>query len=78
MQNIYNDNKKLIIPSETVHIDLDGVNKDFLNSHYDKSSKKYIIGISNPEQEEILKYCNSSITRKKYSMIINNIGYKKI
>ena len=77
MQNIYNDNKKLIIPSETVHIDLDGVNKDFLNSHYDKSSKKYIIGISNPEQEEILKYCNSSITRKKYSMIINNIGYKK-
>jgi Zn-dependent oligopeptidase len=77
MQNIYNDKKKLIIPKETAHIDLDGVNKDFLNSHYDKSSKKYIIGITNPEQEEIVKYCNSSSTRKIYSKIINNIGYKK-
>ena len=77
MQNIYNDKKKLIIPKETVHIDLDGVNKDFLNSHYNKISKKYIIGITNPEQEEIIKYCNSSSTRKIYSKIINNIGYKK-
>jgi Zn-dependent oligopeptidase len=77
MQNIYNDKKKLIISKETSHIDLDGVNKDFLNSHYDKSSKKYIIGITNPEQEEIVKYCNSSSTRKIYSKIINNIGYKK-
>ena len=73
MQNIYNDKKKLIIP----HIDLDGVNKDFLNSHYNKSSKKYIIGITNPEQLEIVKYCNSSSTRKIYSKIINNVGYKK-
>jgi Zn-dependent oligopeptidase len=77
MQNIYNDKKKLIIPKETAHIELDGINKDFLNSHYNKSSKKYIIGISNPEQEEIMKYCNSSSTRKIYSKIINNIGYKK-
>jgi saccharolysin len=77
MQNIYNDKKKLIIPKETAHIDLDGINKDFLNSHYDKSSKKYIIGISNPEKEEIMKYCNSSSTRKIYSKIISNIGYKK-
>jgi Zn-dependent oligopeptidase len=77
MQNIYNDKKKLIIPKETAHIDLDGINKDFINSHYDKSSKKYIIGISNPEKEEIMKYCNSSSIRKIYSKIINNIGYKK-
>ena len=77
MQNIYNDKKKLIIPKETGHIDLDGVNKDFLNLHYNKISKKYIIGITNPEQEEIIKYCNSSSTRKIYSKIINNVGYKK-
>jgi Zn-dependent oligopeptidase len=77
MQNIYNDNKKLIIPVETSSNDLSGVNKDFLKSHYNKSLKKYIIGISSPEQEEILKYCNSSATRKKYSIINNNIGYKK-
>ena len=77
MQNIYNDKKKLIIPKETAHIDLDGINKDFLNSHYNKSSKKYIIGITNPEKEEIMKYCTSSSIRKIYSKIINNIGYKK-
>ena len=77
MQNIYNDNKKLIIPKETAHIDLDGVNKDFLNTHYNNFSKKYIIGITNPEQLEIMKYCNSSSTRKIYSKIISNIGYKK-
>jgi Zn-dependent oligopeptidase len=77
MQNIYNDKKKLIIPKETAHIDLDGVNKDFLNAHYNNFSKKYIIGITNPEQLEIMKYCNSSSTRKIYSKIISNIGYKK-
>jgi thimet oligopeptidase len=77
VQNIYNDKKKLIIPKESAHIDLDGINNDFLNSHYNKSSKKYIFGTTNPEKEEIMKYCNSSYTRKIYSKIINNIGYKK-
>lgn len=77
VQNIYNDKKKLIIPKESAHIDLDGINNDFLNSHYNKSSKKYIFGTTNPEKEEIMKYCSSSYTRKIYSKIINNIGYNK-
>jgi Zn-dependent oligopeptidase len=74
MQNIYNDKKKLIIKNKS---ELNGVNNEFMKNVYDKKLKKYIIGTSYPEQEEILRYCNSQSIRKKYYKLVHNIAYPK-
>jgi Zn-dependent oligopeptidase len=71
---IINDIKNIIFNKK----DLDGIDKNIIESHKKKVGSKYIFNTTYPDENAILKDCNVEESRKRMYLTFNSVAQKNL